>query len=137
MILAFADNNFDFDLTSDVLTFKSGAKIFVKEVPNPSSFGVAEFDADLNVVGIEEKPENPKSNFAITGLAIYDKFVFDYVEELKPAPDGEYYLTDINLRYLREGLLKSEILNGFWSDTGTFEGLARSTSYWFNKSSST
>jgi len=137
VIVAFADNNFDFDLTSSVLTFKSGAKIFVKEVSNPSSFGVVEFDSDLNVIGIEEKPEKPKSKFAVTGLSIYDKFVFDYIENLKPAPDGEYYLMDINLKYLSEGLLKTETLNGFWSDTGTFEGLARSTSYWFNKSSST
>lgn len=134
IVVAFADNNFDYDLSESVSKFKSGAKIFVKEVSNPSSFGVVEFDDNSNIVSLEEKPENPKSNMAITGLSIYDNKVFDYIDKIKPGIGGEYYLLDVNKFYLEDEALSYEIFNGFWSDTGTFEGLARSTSYWFNKS---
>ena len=132
LIVAFADNNFDYDLSGAVKSFRSGATVFVKEVKNPRAFGVLEFDGH-DVVGIEEKPHNPKSNFAITGLAIYDSEVFDYIKEVKPGLNGEYYMTDVLKIYLKKRELNYIILDGFWTDIGTFDGLARSTSYWFNK----
>ena len=133
MIVAFADNNFDYDLTNSIQAFKSGAKLFIKEVVNPSSFGVVVLDQESKIVELEEKPAHPRSNMIVTGLSIYDSNVFSYIENLKPGINGEYYLLDVNVHYLKADKLDYERLDGFWSDTGTFEGLARSTSYWFNK----
>ncbi len=133
LITAFADNNFDYDLSDAVLEFRFGAKIFIKEVDNPSSFGVVTFNDKSEIIDIVEKPKKPQSNMAVTGLAIYDSGIFQYIEQIKPGLNGEYYLVDVNLKYLADKKLTYEILDGFWSDTGTFEGLARSTSYWFNK----
>lgn len=133
LILAFADNNFDFDFHNTVNTFKSGAKLFVKEVSNPSSFGVLSFDKNKKINGLDEKPKNPKSNIVLTGLSVYDNNVFDYIERIKPGLNGEYYLTDVNLIYLQNGGLDYEIINGFWEDLGTFDGLATCVLYWYNK----
>ena len=105
---------------------KDGAVIFGYYVPNPQEFGVVEFDKDFNVISLEEKPEKPKSHYAIPGLYFYDNSVINRAKSLKPSARGELEITDLNKEYLGEGKLKVELLGrGFaWLDTGTYDGLA-------------
>lgn len=102
-----------------------GAKIFGYYVHDPQRYGVAEFDAKMNVLSIEEKPEVPKSNYAVTGLYLYDNDVVSVVKEIKPSRRGELEITDLNKKYLEKGKLRLELLGrGFtWLDTGTHESL--------------
>lgn len=118
------DNIFEDDLSEEIKSFSGeGAKIFAKEVPDPDRFGVVEFDKDLNVISIEEKPKNPKSNFGQPGFYIYDTTVYDKIHTLKPSVRGEYEITDLNNIYLKEGKLKVGIIKGRWIDAGTFDSL--------------
>ena len=103
---------------------KEGASIFLKEVPDPKRFGVAEVEGD-RIIGVEEKPENPKSNLAVTGLYLYDNTVFDIVRGLKPSPRGELEITDVNSEYIRRGSMTYHTLQGEWIDAGTFDSLLR------------
>lgn len=134
--VVFADGIYDIDLAKDVKSFKEGAIAFLKKVENPQNYGVYELDEIGRVVSIEEKPANPKSTYAFTGLLIYDKNVFNYLEQLKPGLNNEYYTVDIDKMYLKKGMLKSRIINGFWQDMGTFDGLYKASEYWYNKSHS-
>jgi glucose-1-phosphate thymidylyltransferase len=102
----------------------NGAKILLKEVQDAKRFGVAEVRGN-RVVSIEEKPPNPKSNFAIIGIYLYDSTVFQKIHRLKPSGRGELEITDVNNFYLEEGNLTHEILDGWWTDAGTFESLLR------------
>jgi glucose-1-phosphate thymidylyltransferase len=105
---------------------KSGAKILLKEVPDAPRFGVAELSADgRNVVGIEEKPRRPKSNLAVTGIYFYDAQVFEVVRTLKPSGRGELEITDVNNYYIARGQMTWDMLQGQWTDAGTFESLLR------------
>lgn len=108
-----------------------GAVIFGYYVNDPSEFGVVEFDSEGNVLSLEEKPENPKSNYAIPGLYYYDNSVIDKAENLKPSARGEIEITDLNKEYLNEGKLKVELLGrGFaWLDTGTYDGLSNASEF--------
>ena len=110
---------------------RKGGLIFGYLVKDPERYGVVEFDQNSNVIGIEEKPEKPKSNYAVPGLYIYDNNVVDIARELKPSARGELEITDVNLEYLRRGMLKVELLGrGFaWLDTGTQEALQQAASY--------
>jgi glucose-1-phosphate thymidylyltransferase len=103
---------------------KSGAKILLKEVPDAERFGVAEL-RDGSIVGIEEKPKKPKSNFAVTGIYMYDGTVFEKVRELVPSRRGELEITDVNNAYIREGSMTHAYLDGWWTDAGTFDSLLR------------
>jgi glucose-1-phosphate thymidylyltransferase len=98
----------------------------LKEVPDPQRFGVPELDGD-RVVRIEEKPEVPKSNYAIIGIYLYDDTVFDIVKTLKPSERGELEITDVNNAYIERGEMTWEILNGWWTDAGTFDSLLRAS----------
>ncbi len=118
------DNIFQDNIKGDVANFNDGAKIFLKEVPDAYRFGVAELKGE-KVIGIEEKPKEPKSNFAVTGLYIYDSEVFDAIKTLKPSGRGELEITDVNNYYVDKGAMEYGILEGFWSDAGTFESLLR------------
>jgi len=100
-----------------------GARLALKEVHDPHRFGVAEIEGD-KVVGIEEKPKAPKSNFAVTGVYFYDGQVFDMIRSLKPSARGEYEITDVNNAYLREGQLEFDVIQGWWTDAGTFGSLS-------------
>ncbi|HEY3940061.1 MAG TPA: sugar phosphate nucleotidyltransferase [Bryobacteraceae bacterium] len=101
-----------------------GAKILLKEVDDAERFGVAEIAGD-RIVGIEEKPARPKSNFAVTGIYMYDETVFDKTRTLKPSARGELEITDVNNAYIAEASMTFNYLEGWWTDAGTFESLQR------------
>ncbi|HOC46377.1 MAG TPA: sugar phosphate nucleotidyltransferase, partial [Syntrophorhabdaceae bacterium] len=105
---------------------KTGAKIMLKEVPDPERFGVAEIEND-RLVNIIEKPKNPRSNLAVIGIYLYDARVFDIVKTLKPSDRGELEITDVNNAYVRDGTMTWEMLDGWWTDAGTFESLLRAS----------
>ena len=105
---------------------KKGAKILLKEVPDPERFGVAEIEKD-RLINIVEKPKRPKSNLAVIGIYLYDGRVFDIVKTLKPSDRGELEITDVNNAYVKEGTMSWEMLNGWWTDAGTFESLLRAS----------
>jgi glucose-1-phosphate thymidylyltransferase len=103
-----------------------GAKILLKEVPDAERFGVAEFSHG-KVIGIEEKPSKPKSNYAVTGVYLYDGTVFEKVRKLVPSRRGELEITDVNNAFIAEGTMTYSFLDGWWTDAGTFESLLRAT----------
>ncbi len=105
---------------------KRGAKIMLKEVPDPGRFGVPELDGDW-VVRIEEKPKFPKSKYAIIGIYLYDNTVFDIIKTLKPSDRGELEITDVNNTYINRGEMTWEILDGWWTDAGTFGSLLKAS----------
>jgi len=124
------DNCTDADISKEVSDFKSGALIFLKKVSDPQRFGVPIFNKKGDIKKIEEKPQHPKSDYAVTGLYIYDNTVFDKIRSLKPSTRGELEVTDLNNLYLKEKKLKWRELNGFWSDAGTFDSLFEVNNYW-------
>ena len=101
-----------------------GARIILKQVPDAERFGVAEI-RDGRIVSIEEKPARPKSDYAVTGIYMYDDRVFDVIRTLRPSARGELEITDVNNWYLERGELACELLDGWWTDAGTFESLHR------------
>jgi glucose-1-phosphate thymidylyltransferase len=103
---------------------KEGAKILLKEVPDPQRFGVAELRGD-RIARIEEKPKEPKSQYAVIGIYLFDQDVFNIIKTLKPSGRGELEITDVNNRYIEKGLMTWDILEGWWTDAGTFESLLR------------
>jgi glucose-1-phosphate thymidylyltransferase len=103
---------------------KEGAKILLKEVPDPQRFGVPELKGD-RIVRIDEKPKNPKSQYAVIGIYLYDQEVFNLIKTLKPSDRGELEITDVNNQYIEKGLMTWDILEGWWTDAGTFESLLR------------
>jgi glucose-1-phosphate thymidylyltransferase len=120
------DNIFQDSVKDAVQSFESGARIFLKVVPDAARFGVAEVDESSGqVLGIEEKPDVPKSDYAVTGLYIYDSGVFEIIKTLKPSGRGELEITDVNNEYIRQGAMGYSVLDGYWSDAGTFESLLR------------
>jgi len=120
------DNIFQDTVKNDVVSFKKGAKIFLKEVKDAHRFGVAELRED-GVVSIEEKPPIPKSKFAVTGLYLYDAEVFSIIRALKPSGRGELEITDVNNAYIQKEMMQYAVLNGFWSDAGTFDSLLKAS----------
>lgn len=105
---------------------KEGAKIMVKEVPDPQRFGVPVIDGE-KIIKIEEKPTSPQSPYAVTGIYMYDNTVFEIIKTLKPSGRGELEITDVNNAYIESGQLTWEILDGWWTDAGTFESLLRAS----------
>jgi glucose-1-phosphate thymidylyltransferase len=102
----------------------AGARLLLKQVSDPDRFGVAEV-RDGRVLGIEEKPKSPKSNYAVTGIYFYDGAVFDVIRTLKPSARGELEITDVNNYYVRKRQMAYDVLEGWWTDAGTFESLVR------------
>lgn len=124
------DNIIEKSIRNAVNNFKEqggGAKILLKEVEDPWRFGVAELDGD-KVVNIVEKPNDPKSNLIVTGIYLYDHSVFDFIRGLKPSDRGELEITDVNNMYIEAGKMTYEVLDGWWTDAGTFESLYRANS---------
>lgn len=125
-VVILGDNIFEQPITSQVEGFcrqGCGARILLKEVPDPQRFGVAEI-ADDRIIGIQEKPARPKSNYAVTGIYMYDHQVFDIIRTLRPSARGEMEISDVNNRYIEDGLLSYEIMEGWWTDAGTPLSLA-------------
>jgi len=131
------DNIFEDTFGAEFENFKNSSDydchLFLKPVEDPERFGVAEVDEDNNINSIEEKPKRPKSNFAVTGLYLYDEKIFDIIErviqEIGYSNRGELEITDVNNYYLKRGKVKANIVDGFWSDAGTFETLLRSSNF--------
>jgi len=123
------DNIIEKSIRHAVECFKKqekGGKILLKEVADAERFGVAEFEND-RIIGIQEKPKNPKSNYAVTGIYMYDATVFDKVKKLVPSGRGELEITDVNNAYIQDGTMTHAYLDGWWTDAGTFESLLRAT----------
>lgn len=123
------DNILEKPIIDAVNAFKrqdKGARILLKEVSDAERFGVAEMKGD-RIVGIEEKPKKPKSQYAVTGIYMYDATVFDKVKQLVPSGRGELEITDVNNAYIREGTMTYSYVDGWWTDAGTFESLLRAT----------
>jgi glucose-1-phosphate thymidylyltransferase len=121
------DNIIEGSIAQAVSDFKAqdrGAKILLKQVQDAERFGVAEIQGD-RIIGIEEKPAKPKSNYAVTGIYMYDETVFDKTRTLTPSARGELEITDVNNAYIREGTMTFNYLEGWWTDAGTFDSLLR------------
>ncbi len=119
------DNIFEDDFSEAIKNFKSGGHIFAKEVPDPEKSAVVEFDETGKVLSIVEKPTEPKSNYAVPGIYIFDNRACEFAKNLKPSARGEIEIVDLYMNYLQKGELTVSVLNGWWEDAGTFDGLLR------------
>lgn len=127
VVVVLGDNVFEDNISPYVQDFKeqgAGAKILIQEVHDPQRYGVPELRGK-HIVSIEEKPLNPRSNFAVTGIYMYDSLVFDIIKTLKPSIRGELEITDVNNAYIERGQLTYDMLNGWWTDAGTHASLAK------------
>lgn len=122
-VLMFGDNIIEDNIIKDVQNFESGSKVFLKQAQDPKRFGVAELDND-KIIGITEKPKNPKTNWCVAGLYIYDSNAFKYIKTLKPSKRGELEITDLNNIYIKNKTTKAGFIKGFWFDVGTHDSLA-------------
>ncbi|MGB2807271.1 MAG: sugar phosphate nucleotidyltransferase [Sedimentisphaerales bacterium] len=125
VVVILGDNVFEDNLKNYADRFisqKTGARVLLKQVPTPQRFGVALLSDD-KIIGIEEKPKKPKSDYAIIGIYFYDASVFDIIRDLKPSGRGELEITDVNNAYIAKNQLAYDILEGWWTDAGTFESL--------------
>lgn len=128
IVVILGDNIIERSIKKEVEIFKKqkeGARILLKEVEHPERFGVVEFDKKGKIKKIIEKPKKPPSNFVVTGIYMYDNYVFEIIKKLKPSERGELEITDVNNRYLKQGKLTYGILEGWWTDAGTFDSLLR------------
>jgi glucose-1-phosphate thymidylyltransferase len=130
------DNIFDDDVSQDIQNFVSGGRIFAKHVPDPERYGQVKFDANNQAVEIKEKPQNKISDYAITGLYVYDNRVKQFAKEVKPSSRGELEITDLHNRYLGLGELDVRFVNGEWFDTGTFDSLLGASNFMAGKTKS-
>lgn len=130
------DNIFEQDFSTEVNAFKDGAMVFFKEMPDPTRFGVPVFNQKKDrIVIIEEKPAEPKSNYAQTGFYMYDKTIFEKIRKIKPSARGEREITDANNLFLKQKNLSFGIIEGFWSDAGTLTSLLRTSNFMAEKKS--
>jgi glucose-1-phosphate thymidylyltransferase len=124
------DNIIEGNIAGSVEAFRrqpKGARILLKEVPDPKRFGVATLGPDGHVLKIVEKPQMPETNLAVVGIYMYDPQVFDIIRPLQPSARGELEITDVNNKYIQQGTMTAEVLDGWWTDAGTFESLYRAT----------
>ncbi len=131
------DNTTDADISDAVKSFKDGALVYLKQVPDPKRFGIARFDENdkTKIVEILEKPKEPPSNYAVTGLYMYDNRVFDFIRKCNPnfAGRNELEITEVNNFYIKEKSLRWAEINGYWLDAGTFDTLLLANNYWAKK----
>ncbi len=131
--LILGDNIFEDDFSDAVKNFRSGGNIFAKKVPDPERFGIVKFNTEGIATQILEKPKEFVSDFAITGMYIYDNRVVGVAKGLKPSERSELEITEVSDWYLRQGELKVDILNGKWMDAGTFDSLLEASNWAKNK----
>jgi len=127
IVVVLGDNIIEKSIKEYVEKFKAqpeGAKVLLKEVDDPERFGVAEIEGE-RLISVEEKPAKPKSNYIVTGIYMYDKQVFDIIKTLQPSRRGEMEITDVNNAYIKKGQMTCDILEGWWTDAGTFDSLLR------------
>lgn len=125
IVVVLGDNIIEKNIKRQVEAFakqERGAKILLKKVHDPQRFGVPVFNGD-KIIKIEEKPKEPKSDYAVTGIYMYDSRVFDIIKTLKPSNRGELEITDVNNDYIQKGEMTYDVLDGWWTDAGTFESL--------------
>ena len=125
IVVILGDNIIEDDITPLVEKFAKqpkGARVCLKKVPDPERFGVPEIKGG-KITRIEEKPKKPKSEYAVTGIYMYDEHVFEIIKTLKPSERDELEISDVNNRYIEAGSLEFDVLNGFWTDAGTFDSL--------------
>jgi glucose-1-phosphate thymidylyltransferase len=125
------DNIFFDDLTPAITSFRDGAHVFLKEVPDPERFGIAEITrdgGDVHILSLEEKPAKPRSKMAVTGCYVYDHRCFEIIRSLQPSARGEFEITDVSASYMHTRELRATILQKDWIDAGTFESLFRAAS---------
>lgn len=127
------DNIFEHDFSHDIKNFSNGGHVFAKKVPDPQRYGVVEFDNEFNVISIVEKPEHPKSEYAVPGIYIFDNRASQFAKNVKPSPRGEIEIPDVMNQYLERGELKVSIVEGEWHDAGTFDSLLEANNYWAKK----
>tara|TARA_B100000282_G_scaffold274940_1_gene231896 strand:+ start:217 stop:927 length:711 start_codon:yes stop_codon:yes gene_type:complete len=120
-IVVLGDNIFECNLKNKIADFNGGCRLFLKKVEDPQRYGVPTFDETGNIFDIEEKPQNPKSGYAVTGIYVYDAQLFDIIDKIKPSKRGEYEITDVNNFYIRKQLVSHAVLDGWWTDAGTHE----------------
>lgn len=135
MVVILGDNIFESSLKNyadKYIAQKTGARILIRKVDDPRRFGVAELSGD-KIIGIEEKPKEPKSEYAVTGIYFYDAQVFEIIRTLKPSARGELEITHVNYAYIKKDQLAYDILDGWWTDAGTFESLSRANELVLNK----
>ena len=123
--IVLGDNIIEKNIKAAVDAFKKqekGAKIMLKEVPDPERFGVPAFEDD-RIIRIDEKPKKPASQYAVIGIYMYDNTVFDVIRRLKPSDRGELEITDVNNHYIKEGTMTWDVIDGWWTDAGTFDSL--------------
>ncbi|MEA3463694.1 MAG: sugar phosphate nucleotidyltransferase [Patescibacteria group bacterium] len=123
IVMILGDNIFEDDFSKEIKSFKKGARVFAKQVPDPGRFGIVEFNKDNKAISIEEKPKTPKSNYCVTGLYIYDSRIIEAAKNLKPSSRGELEIVDLHNWYLKNGELDVVKVNGAWIDAGTFDSL--------------
>lgn len=132
-LLFLGDNIFEDDIAPHIKSFKGGARVFLKKVPDPHRFGIATVNKQGKVVAIEEKPKKPKSDLAVTGLYLYDSTVFDKMLDQKKSKRGEYEVTYLNNKYIKEGKLEAVFLKKKWFDVGTFDSLLEASMHMSKK----
>jgi glucose-1-phosphate thymidylyltransferase len=130
------DNIFDHSFSQDLQDFQSGALVFAKKVPDPERYGVVELDSQNNVLSLEEKPQNPKSDQALVGLYVFDHQVAGFAKSLAPSARGETEITDLMRIYLQQNQLKAKTFEGYWQDAGTFDSLLDANTYMSKKKNS-
>ena len=129
VVVILGDNIIEKGIKKHVERFKKqskGAKILLKKVKDPSRFGVAEIKG-RKIISINEKPKKPKSNYIVTGIYMYDNSVFDIIKTLKPSRRGELEITDVNNSYIKRNKLTFDVLDGWWTDSGTFDSLLKAS----------
>ncbi len=130
LVVIYADNILDEDISPAIKQFKGGATVFLKKVRHPEQHAVAVFDENKRIVEIEEKPLNPKSDVVTVGVGLYDQEIFKIARQCQPSIRGELEIPDANKIYLQRSQLNWYELRKFWCDAGTFEGLAEASEYW-------
>jgi glucose-1-phosphate thymidylyltransferase len=132
VVVLLGDNYFEDNFINELKEFDKGAMIFLKETNHPQRFGIAE-TKDNKVISIEEKPKNPKSNLAVTGLYVYDNKVFDIIKNIKPSARGELEITDVNNAYIRNNEMSFSMINDYWGDMGEPDSLLETAYFLYNK----